>query len=66
MTVVNDTLDLTVHGPPNPAHLVMTSGGHHWRPVQICSIKGPIPSTPPQLVLTSDWLALHERWYVDG
>ena len=26
--------------------MLMTSGGHHWRPVQICSIQDPPPRHP--------------------
>ena len=31
------TWNLTVQGPPPP--LRVTSGGHHWRPVQSCSLQ---------------------------
>ena len=29
---------------PSPTPLLLTSGGHHWRPVQTCSPEIPIPS----------------------
>ena len=56
MTSTHDALDLTVlapspnptplditHGtpPPGPGWLLVTSGGHHWTPVQTCSFKDP-------------------------
>ena len=53
VTITHGALDLTVQGPqPCPLqtwdltvqgpHLEVTSGGHHWKPVQICS-----PHDPP-------------------
>ena len=36
MIITHDTLDLTVRGP---SHLLVTSGGLDWRPVQICSLE---------------------------
>ena len=33
------TWDLTVQGPPYP--LLVAFGGHHWTPVQICSLQNP-------------------------
>ena len=32
-------------GYPSPVPLVVTSVGHHWRPVQICSLEDPIVLT---------------------
>ena len=64
VTITQDAMDLTVHGPhtsdmeppwpwPWPCPLLVTSGGHHWRPVQTFSLEDPPPLTPPPLVLTS-------------
>ena len=36
-------------GPPSPA-LLVTSSGHHWRPVQACSLDD---FPPPKPILTS-------------
>ena len=44
MTITNDALDLTVQGPsppdmgPSGLLLLVTSGVHHWKPVQTCSL----------------------------
>ena len=54
VTKTHDALDLTVQGPqPYPLQtwdltvqgplLPVTSGGHHWKPVQICSPHDPPP-----------------------
>ena len=52
---VTITLDEMGHGTPNipemrriPIPLLLTSGGHHWIPVQTCSLED-----PPPLLLTS-------------
>ena len=41
--------------------MLMTSGGHHWRPVQICSIQDPLPQHPVAVeagaVSVSGWYA---------
>ena len=48
VTITRDALDLTIqsllgHGTlptgTAPPHLLVTSGGHHWRPVQTCSLQ---------------------------
>ena len=50
MTITYDALDLTVQGrlqpnppPPRPedSPLLLTSGGHYWRPVQTCHFRTP-------------------------
>ena len=44
VTITHDALDLTVqalscrHGTPHPYPLPVTSGGRHWKPVQMCSL----------------------------
>ena len=35
--------------PPGPGPLLMTSGGHHWRPVQTCSLEDPPTGTDIKL-----------------
>ena len=50
---------------PSPPPL-LTSGGHHWRPVQTCSLEG-IPTPFPSMVLTpcgSHWNMY--GWLADG
>ena len=42
VTITHDALDPTVPTPP----LLLTSGNHHWRPVQTCSLED-LPSPPP-------------------
>ena len=60
--ITHDSLDLTVQGPlqtwtwgtplgPSPGQLLATSGGHHWRSVQTCSLDLP-PSQYWHLVVT--------------
>ena len=29
---------------PQPTSLLVTSGGHHWKSVQTCSLQNPLPS----------------------
>ena len=41
LTITHDTLDPTVLTPP----LLLTSDGHHWRPVQTCSLEDLPPPT---------------------
>ena len=41
------------HGPAQ--HLLVTSDGHHWRPVQTCSFEDP----PPPPTGTDVWLLKH-------
>ena len=48
MTITRDELDLTIQGPTKPrppldmGHpLVVTSGGHGWKPSQTCSLEDP-------------------------
>ena len=38
-------------GPPGPS-LLATSGCHHWRPVQTCSLQNPLPRQYRHLVAT--------------
>ena len=45
------TWDLAVQGPPGPS-LLATSGCHHWRPVQTCSLQNPLPHQYRHLVAT--------------
>ena len=42
--------------------LLLTSGGHHWRPVQTCSFEG----QPPPVLTTSDGHRNMYSWQVDG
>ena len=50
------TRDLTVQGPPS---LLVTSGGHHLRPVQTCSLQD-----PPPLPTGADiwWISKNSQW----
>ena len=48
VTIIYDALDLTVQCAPRyqtwdppPAPQLVTSGGHHWIPVQTCSLEDP-------------------------
>ena len=46
VTITYDALELT---SPGPAPAWTTSGGHHWRPVQVCSLPDPPHPPPPPL-----------------
>ena len=43
LTIIHDVLDLLNPTPPpprpGPNPLLVTPGGHHWRPVQTCSLE---------------------------
>ena len=42
--------------PPAPAPLLVTTGGHQWRPVQTCSLEDPPRShTPPLPASDTCW-----------
>ena len=73
MTITHGALDLTVQPPSIPPmlvpmdighetlltpHQLLTSGGHHCRPVQICSLED---SPPLHAVLTSGGQSTY-RW----
>ena len=64
MTITIDALDLTVQAPRHPhglgISLVVTSGGHYWRPVQTCSLHDPPPSVPTSGSYSSTY-GLHKR-----
>ena len=50
MTITYDALDLTEQGTPGhwilqDTVLLVTSGGHHCRPVQTCSLQTPLVLT---------------------
>ena len=57
VTIIHDVLGIIVQGPqipldfrhgpprgPSPHSLLVTSGGHYWRPVQTCSLEDPYPT----------------------
>ena len=48
VTTTLDALDLTVQPPPTPdmgpTALLLTSGGHHWKPLQTCSLEDQPPN----------------------
>ena len=46
--ITHDALEPTVQDPPptwHPRYPLVTSGGHHWRPVQTCSLQAPLGLT---------------------
>ena len=49
VTITHDhVLDLIVQTPPPPTwdlRIPVTSGGHHWKPVQTCSLQDPLPTS---------------------
>ena len=49
----------TRHGTYNLAPLLLTSGGHHWRPVQTCSLE----NIPPPLISVLTSSGGHENTY---
>ena len=55
-------------GPQSLPHLLVTSGGHHWRPVQTCSLDLIVqaPPSPPPLLLTFGGHQSTYSWQVDG
>ena len=69
MTITHGAFDLTVQGPPGPGPtpprhgiwdtLLVTSGDHHWRPVQACSLLDISTGTdiwwPPKQVRLVRW-----------
>ena len=68
VTITHDALDLTVHPPTDmgphstgtsPA---VTSGGHHWRPVQTCSLQ----NLPPPVLTSGDYWSMYvwRKWAV--
>ena len=77
MTITHDALDLTVHPPPSgppwfpsghgtwgPFPLLVTSGDHHWSPIQNCSLDLAVQFPLP--VLTSGGHQRTYRWQVGG
>ena len=65
VTIIHDALKITVTTLPPTRHgtwvptrlpLLPTSGGHHWRPVQTCSLWGHTPPPPPVVLTPSSGL----------
>ena len=46
LTITHDSLDVTVQGLLAPASLHVTSGSHHWRPAQTCSLDLTVQASP--------------------
>ena len=56
---------LVITGDMGPTPLLLTSGGHHWRPVQTCSLKDlPPPVRTPSGGHRSGWYASYLNAYL--
>ena len=64
VTITHNALDLTIEVPHRHQiwdPMLVTSGGHHWKPVQTCSFEDPTP------ISTDIWWLKHTQlasgWY---